>query len=254
MNENSVKIEKPLEILIQLLKKDERLLADGNLAKNKVIKLARRLDKRLLKLLKSSPEIKKIFLQEVDDILIFDKIKFQSFISKKQFLPDSFTSYKNKIGLFSDRQYLIDSGEVLLVWPYKDCILEGSQTKEDAKRNEIFWNETLEPDEIEIMLKPKVITNFKRYDKLRVNCAFEDGGVLEPDYVLFLQQKKSLQSLYYQIFIEPKGIHLKEKGTSKEKFLLFLKEKKMEKLREDQKYVILGMPFYNKKEEKNFNN
>lgn len=103
------------QTLTNLLKKDQRLLVDGNLAKNKVIELALRLDTKLLQLLKSSPEIKKVFFQEVDDILVFDKIKFQSFISNKQFLPDSFTSYKNKIGLLSDRQYLTDSQEVVLV-------------------------------------------------------------------------------------------------------------------------------------------
>ncbi|CAJ0917003.1 170_t:CDS:1 [Entrophospora sp. SA101] len=107
--------QKILEALTQLLKKDERLVVDGKLAKNKIIELALQLDLRLLKLLKSSPEIKKIFFQEVDDILVFDKIKLQSFISNKQFLPDSFTAYKNKIGLSSDRQYLTDSGEVVLV-------------------------------------------------------------------------------------------------------------------------------------------
>ncbi|CAJ0906326.1 11996_t:CDS:2, partial [Entrophospora sp. SA101] len=70
--------QKILEALTQLLKKDERLVVDGKLAKNKIIELALQLDLRLLKLLKSSPEIKKIFFQEVDDILVFDKIKLQT--------------------------------------------------------------------------------------------------------------------------------------------------------------------------------
>jgi len=104
-----------LKILINLLKKDQRLIVDGNLAKNKIIELALQLDKELLKLLLSSPEIKKVFFQEVEGILVFDKIKFQNFISNKQFLPDSFTKYKNKIGLASDGQYFTDSREVVLV-------------------------------------------------------------------------------------------------------------------------------------------
>ena len=54
---------------------------------------------------------------------------------------------------------------MVLAWPYKDCILEGGQTKEDQKREEIFWNETLAPDEIDRLLAPKVFTNFKRIDK-----------------------------------------------------------------------------------------
>ena len=87
--------QKTLETLTELLKKDERLVVESNLAKNKIIELALRLDARILKLLKSSPELRKIFFVEVDDILVFDKIKFQNFISNKQFLPDSFTQYKN---------------------------------------------------------------------------------------------------------------------------------------------------------------
>ncbi|RHZ36519.1 site-specific DNA-methyltransferase [endosymbiont GvMRE of Glomus versiforme] len=157
--------QKILEKLTTFLKKDQRLIADGALAKNKIIELTLNLDKDLLKLLLSSPEIKQIFFQEVEGMLVFDKIKFQSFISNKQFLPDSFTKYKNKIGLTANGNYFTDSQEVVLVWPYKDCILEGGQTKEDAKRQEIFWNETLAPDEIDRLLTPKVFTNFQKYEK-----------------------------------------------------------------------------------------
>ena len=103
-----------LQTLLKLLKKDQRLVVDGNLAKNKIIELALQLDLGILKLLKSSPELRKIFFVEVEDILVFDKIKFQNFISNKQFLPDSFTQYKNKIGLMTDHQYLASSGEVVL--------------------------------------------------------------------------------------------------------------------------------------------
>src|SRR3954454_25157608 len=122
-----------LQTLTQLLKNDPRLVVDGNLAKNKIIELALQLDAGILKLLKSSSELKKTFFVEVEDILVFDKIKFQNFISNKQFLPDSFTQYKNKIRLvWQTDKYLANSGEVVLACPYKDCILEGGQTQEDA--------------------------------------------------------------------------------------------------------------------------
>ena len=42
---------------------------------------------------------------------------------------------------------------------------------------------------------------------------FEDGRALEPDYVLFLRGKAPLQNLYYQVFIEPKGSHFKERDA-----------------------------------------
>src|SRR5438128_2422116 len=108
-------MQNTLATLTQLLKKDQRLIADSNLAKNKIIELTLQLDKDLLKILLSSPEIKQIFFQEVEGILVFDKIKFQIFISNKQFLPNSFTKYKNKIGLTANGNYLTDSQEVALV-------------------------------------------------------------------------------------------------------------------------------------------
>ena len=81
-------------------------------------------------------------------------------------MPDSFTAYKTKIGLGTpDRNYLSENKEVVLNFPYKDCVLEGGQTKDDVKRQEIFFNETLAPAEINRLLDEKVLSNFKRYDK-----------------------------------------------------------------------------------------
>ena len=76
---------------------------------------------------------------------------------------------------------------------------------------------------------------------------------MEPDCVLFLQQKNEPKILYYQIFIEPKGGYLKEKDAWKENFLISLrKECKIEQLWEDKKYNVWGMPFYSKVEEIEF--
>ena len=144
--------------LEQILKKDDRLTADGKLMKNKVVELAHKLDKDLLKLLMSSDTIKKHFFEDIDGTLVFDKVKFQDFVNLKEFLADSYTRYKSKIGLQVNGDYLAKSKDVVLVWPYKDCVLEGGQTKNEREsRKEIFWNETLAPDEINRLLSPKVI-------------------------------------------------------------------------------------------------
>lgn len=154
------------EQLTDLLKKDERLVSqDGIILKNQTQELARKNDSALIKLLLSDKAIKQHFFFEVEKILIFDKEKFIRFISNKQFLPDSYTAFKNKIGLTVGDEYLSESKEVVLAWPYKDCILEGGMKKEDQKRDEIFYNETLAPDDINRLLDAKVFTNFKRIDK-----------------------------------------------------------------------------------------
>ena len=139
---------------------------DGVLIKNKIIEDALNLQPELLKYLLSHEGLKKNFFCEVDKMLVFDKVKFQQFVMNKSFLPDSYTSFKNKIGLTTDDgRFISESREVVLSWPYKDCVLEGGQTKEDAKRNEVFWSETLAPDEINRLTEPKALTGFKRYDK-----------------------------------------------------------------------------------------
>ena len=154
-----------LEELKSVLKKDERLVSDDKLLKNRIVELGLKLDKDLIKLLLSNKKIKEHFFTEVDSTLVFDKEKFMQFVDNKEFLPDSYTSFKNKIGLTTNNEYLAKSGEVVLSWPYKDCVLEGGmEDPEEKGRKEIFWNEILAPDEIDRLLDPKVLTNFKRID------------------------------------------------------------------------------------------
>ena len=155
-----------LEDLKNLLKKDERLVSEGELLKNKIVELALKLDKDLIDLLLSDKKIKEIFFKQIGKATIFDKDKFIKFVSNKQFLPDSYTAFKNKIGLVDEKdEFISEKKEVVLSWPYKDCVLEGGMTKEEQKRDEIFWNEILAPDEISRLLDPKVFTNAKRIDK-----------------------------------------------------------------------------------------
>jgi len=158
-------MENILDKLISLLKKDERLVSEGELLKNKIIELALNSDKGLLKLLLSDKKMKEVFFDDIEGVLIFDKDKFIHFISNKQFLPDSYTSFRNKIGLTVNNDFLNRSKEVVLSWPYKDCVLQGGMTKEDQKRDEIFWNNVLAPDEINRLLDPKVFAHARRIDK-----------------------------------------------------------------------------------------
>lgn len=152
--------------LEQLLRNESAYCSeDGILLKNAIVEAALALRPSLIKLLLSHNGLKHNFFTEIDGVLVFDKIKFQKFVMNKRFLPDSYTSFKNKIGLTNeDGDYISDSREVVLSWPYKDCVLEGGQTKEDAKRNEVFWNEILAPDEINRLTEPKALTAFHCFD------------------------------------------------------------------------------------------
>ena len=170
------------EELAKLLESNERYLIDGMLSKDKVAEDALAMDSDLLKVLTTNESIKNHFFGKVGTILIFDKVKFQKFVLNKDFLPDNYTAFRNKVGMNKNDEFITESNDVVLVWPYKDCVLEGGQDEEDAKRAEIFWNLTLAPDQITRLLSPKALSNFEKYDDKGKKIALEN--VTEKDNLL----------------------------------------------------------------------
>ena len=170
------------EDLAKLLESNERYLVDGMLSKDKVAEDALAMDSDLLKVLTTNESIKNHFFGKVGTILIFDKVKFQKFVLNKDFLPDNYTAFRNKVGMNKNDEFITESNDVVLVWPYKDCVLEGGQDEEDAKRAEIFWNLTLAPDQITRLLSPKALNNFEKYDDKGKKIALEN--VTEKDNLL----------------------------------------------------------------------
>ena len=154
------------DILEQHLKTEGNYKSDdGELLKWVVINKAQNYDEELIALLLQNEEVKKMFFVEVNGTLVFKQNLFLQFLEQKNYLNDSYTQYKNKVGLTIDGKFLKQRNEVALVWPFKDCILEGGQSREEQKREEIFFNEILAQDEITQLLEPKVLTNAKVYDK-----------------------------------------------------------------------------------------
>lgn len=156
-----------LDILLETLKQDERFVSqDWVLLKNTIREKAENLDDNLISLLLDNEVLREKFFLKIKDIIVFDNNKFIKFINNKAFLPDSYTSFKNKIGLTTEKgDFIASSNEVILNFPFKDCVLVGWQDKEDAKRDEIFYNEILGQDDIDRLFDKKVFTNFKRINK-----------------------------------------------------------------------------------------
>lgn len=154
-----------LDTLLSVLLKDKRLVAqDGGLLRNMAYELGYKMDAGLLQLLHKNGETRKHFFTKVGDLFVFDKMKFCWVVNNREFLPDSYTRFSNRIGLIDHLDKPIAQTEnVQLAWPFKDCILEGGQTKDEQKRTEIFWNELLAPDECDRLLYPKVLAHAKRY-------------------------------------------------------------------------------------------
>ena len=155
------------ETVLTVLKQDNRFFTEeGVLLRNAVYEAAMQMDTNLIHLLLTNDITKEHFFKEVDGITVFDKVGFGWVVNNREFLPDSYTRFKNKIGLADGNGDILSSkGKVELVFPYKDCVLEGGQTKEEQKREEVFYNETLAPDEVDRLLYPKVFLNAYKYNK-----------------------------------------------------------------------------------------
>jgi len=154
------------ETLEKQLKKENNFVTDnGELKKWVVINKAQNFDAGLIELVLDNKELKEKFFIEVKGTLVFNQNLFVQFLEQKNYLNDSYTQYKNKVGLTIDGKYLKQRNEVAFVWPFKDCVLEGGQSREEDKREEIFFNEILAQDEITQLLEPKVLSNAKTFDK-----------------------------------------------------------------------------------------
>jgi len=199
--------------LTNLLKTDPRFVDDeGELILAAVQDRAWQVDRDLVKLLLSDTEIKAKFFEEIEGHWIFNFNTFLDYISQKNFLDNSYTRFKNRIGLTIDGKYLHERGEVALVWPYKDTVLEGGQTNEEEKRKEIFFNEVLAQDEINRLLDPKVLTNFTRYtiqgEEKVTNLHRDEQGVIRENLIIKGNNLLALHTLKAQFREQVKLIYI----------------------------------------------
>ena len=112
-----------------------------------------------------NPALKAEFFTSIDSALIFQKERFLDFL-KLRILDSSYTKFANKIGLSINSDLLKNAllkgqAKIALNFPYKDCVLKGAQSKDSDKSDEIFFNEILASDEIDVLFKPKALQNFK---------------------------------------------------------------------------------------------
>lgn len=182
------------EHLEDLLKQDIRFVDDeGELMGNKVKSFTDDLDEKLIELLLQDERSRTQFFIKIKDVYVFKASEFKFFLEQNK-IDNSFTNYINQIGLSVGGKFLKDNTDVVLDFPYKDCILEGGQSTEEGldtyfeydeevsktdakkgykpqqynekqtKRKEIFFNTIVAKDEIDRLLEPKAFTNITKYD------------------------------------------------------------------------------------------
>lgn len=147
-----------------LLKNSERFTdKEGNVFVHTVLEAIENLDSEFIGLLLDDEKAKEQFFISVKGIFVLNQNKLIEFFTMNEFSKNSYTSYTNKIGLIKKDSFIKKFDDVVLAWPHKDCILEGGQSKDDEKNNEVFYNEILSRDEIDRLFEPKALTNIKRY-------------------------------------------------------------------------------------------
>ncbi|MCR5079942.1 MAG: site-specific DNA-methyltransferase [Treponema sp.] len=185
------KIEKLLATIPEFI--DEK----QNLKINVIKDYADRGDTKLLEPLLKNPQSKKAFFAPVLDSFVFNTVQFKEFLEYSSSC-NSYSKYLGKqIGLYMGDSSLTDRSEVVLNFPFKDCVLEGGQKKEDGldayfeydekikkyvekqgKRKEVFYNEILARDEIDSLFSPKAFCNAKKYEK-NSNSVVESVEILK---------------------------------------------------------------------------
>ena len=122
-------------------------------------------DDRVIGALLKNDIVRRRFFVDTKHGYIFKKEDFIFFIEENK-VNDSYTRFKNKIGLTASNKFIKEGSDVVLSYPFKDCVLQGCQDKEDSRHNdEVFFNQIIAHDEIDRLFEPKALVNWRRYDK-----------------------------------------------------------------------------------------
>ena len=138
---------------------------EETLLKNKVVDDLRNYDEAVITALLSNEKIKETYALPVGDMTIFKVEEFIEMLRYKNYWDNSYTKYRNEIGLTTDGKYLNYNTDVVLDFPFKDCVLEGGMSNEDEGKQEVYYHNVIAKEEIDTLFSPKVLTNMKKYDK-----------------------------------------------------------------------------------------
>ncbi|MBR9648631.1 site-specific DNA-methyltransferase [Clostridium tyrobutyricum] len=138
------------------------------LKRHKVIEDLNAYDEKLIQSLLNNKTINRDFVISLNGKEVFKLNEFIDMFQYKKFWQDSYTNYANKIGLTVGGKFIDECEDVVLDFPYKDTVLKAGMTKEDKQKedldpNEIFLNEIIAKDEIDVLFDKKIFKNVKKY-------------------------------------------------------------------------------------------
>ncbi|TDE41987.1 site-specific DNA-methyltransferase [Flavobacterium rhamnosiphilum] len=204
----------------------------GDLMLNKIHDLVDKTDENLIGLFLENQELREKFFFKIKDVYVFKTNDFKFYLDENK-IDNSYTQYENRIGLTANGKFLKDNSDVVLDFPYKDCVLEGGQStvegtdtyfeydekdqhyiEKQAKRKEIFFNQVLAKDEIDRLLEPKAFANIKKYTangeenlssfERYENGTIKDNLIIKGNNLLALHSlKKEFVGKIKLIYIDP---------------------------------------------------
>ncbi|CAM2895464.1 site-specific DNA-methyltransferase [Clostridium sporogenes] len=157
-----------LEVKAILKSFGDKYFNGDKLKRHKVIEDLNSYDEKLIQSLLNNETINRNFVISVNSKEIFKLNEFIDMFQYKEFWQDSYTNYANKIGLTVGGKFINECEDVVLDFPYKDTVLKAGMTKEDKQKedlapNEIFLNEIIAKDEIDVLFDKKIFKNVKKY-------------------------------------------------------------------------------------------
>ena len=185
-----------------------------------------------------------------------------------KFLDNIFTELKDKIAPKIGSEFLAGDFRKFFAEPKTKTINENNLDDNIAKNNDWYVLDsfvgTSEEKALIEFIKDTIGNLEEKYNEIYLLrneevykiYDFKKGRGFMPDFILFLKSNDK-NKFYYQIFIEPKGDNLLDNDKWKEEFLEEITQKYgFDKIieAENSYYKLIGLPFFNEKNNSDFVN
>ncbi|PUD32771.1 site-specific DNA-methyltransferase [Helicobacter pylori] len=194
-------LKTPLKTLIDIL--------INHFTKERLVTLILTADERLLIFMlehENANDYKNAFFRIIANSLVFNEKALLECLETKE-LENSFTRFKNKIGLYSQGRPIKSSELVVLNFPFKDNVLLGNAKDNSAKSNELFYHEILHKKEIDTLLNKKALCRFEMHGEGDLESALKDKNtnyLIKGNNLIALHSlKKKFAKQVKCIYIDP---------------------------------------------------
>ncbi|MFA7934707.1 DNA methyltransferase [Helicobacter pylori] len=154
---------------------------------------------------KNANDYKNAFFKTIANSLVFNQKALLECLTKE--LENSFTRFKNKIGLYSQGRPIKSSELVVLNFPFKDNVLLGNAKDNSTKSKELFYHEILHKKEIDTLLKKKALCRFEMHGEGDLESALKDKNtnyLIKGNNLIALHSlKKKFAKQVKCIYIDP---------------------------------------------------